>query len=131
MPHRAILSLPAELVSFVENVIATAQAVRRQPPSPDGAERKSDVRRTGALWFHPRPVAARADGIIHATTTAGIETLAGTGYHAVGGTVRTLVRRRPGRGLKPFNRLANTAHTEVRAPGERGIAQLKAQRALH
>jgi len=69
--------------------------------------------------------AARADGIITAVTDAGIETLADTGYLGAGGTVRTPVKRRPGRGLKPFDRLANSVHAALRAPGERGFAQLK------
>ena len=69
--------------------------------------------------------AARSDGIIDAVTDAGIETLADTGYLGAGGTVRTPVKRRPGRGFKPFDRLANTKHAALRAPGERGFAQLK------
>ena len=74
--------------------------------------------------------AARADGIIEACTGADVELIAYAGYHGAGGTVRTPVKRKPGRGLSPRDQRANREHARVRCQGERGFAQLKAFKVL-
>jgi DDE superfamily endonuclease len=74
--------------------------------------------------------AARADQIIEAGANADIELIADHGYHGVGSTVHTPVKRKPGRRLPPRDQHANREHTHVRCPGERGLAQPKALKAL-
>jgi hypothetical protein len=74
--------------------------------------------------------AARADGIIDAAADADVELIADLGYHGVGGTVRTPVKRKPGRGLSPRDLRANREHARVRCQGERGFAQLKVFKVL-
>lgn len=69
--------------------------------------------------------AARADAIIEAASEADVELIADLGYHGAGGTVRTPVKRKPGRGLSPRDQRANREHARVRCQGERGFAQLK------
>ena len=75
-------------------------------------------------------VAVRADQISEAAEHADIELIADLGYHGADGTVRTPVKRKPGRGLSPRDRRANREHARVRCPGERGFAQLKAFKVL-
>jgi len=70
--------------------------------------------------------AARADQIIEAAADADVELIADLGYHGAGGTVRTPVKRKPGRGLSPRDRRAHREHARVRCQGERGFAQFKA-----
>jgi hypothetical protein len=74
--------------------------------------------------------AARADGIIEAAAEADIELIADLGYHGLGQTVRTPIKRKPGRGLSPRDQRANREHASVRCQGERGFAQLKAYKVL-
>lgn len=74
--------------------------------------------------------AARADRIIEAAANADAELIADLGYHSVGGTVRTPVKRKPGRGISPRDQRANREHARVRCQGERGFAQLKAFKVL-
>ena len=74
--------------------------------------------------------AARADGIIDAAKDADVELIADLGYHGAGGTVRTPVKRKPGRGISPRDQRANREHARVRCQGERGFAQLKAFKVL-
>ncbi|MBR7825455.1 transposase [Actinospica sp. MGRD01-02] len=74
--------------------------------------------------------AARADGIIEAAHAADVELVADLGYHGVGGTVRTPVKRKPGRGISPRDQRANREHARVRCRGERGFAQLKVFKVL-
>ncbi len=74
--------------------------------------------------------AARADGIIEAASDADVELIADLGYHGAGGTVRTPVKRKPGRGLSPRDARANREHARARCQGERGFAQLKAFKVL-
>lgn len=73
---------------------------------------------------------ARADGITEAVTQAGVELIADLGHHGAGGTVRTLVKRKPGCGLPPRDQRANREHARVCCQGERGFAQLKAFKVL-
>lgn len=74
--------------------------------------------------------AARADGIIEAAANAHVELIADLGYHGAGGSVRTPVKRKPGRGISPRDQRANREHARVRCRGERGFAQLKAFKVL-
>jgi DDE superfamily endonuclease len=74
--------------------------------------------------------AARADRIVEAAKDTDVELIADLGYHGVGGTVRTPVKRKPGRGTSPRDQRANREHARVRCQGERGFAQLKAFKVL-
>jgi hypothetical protein len=74
--------------------------------------------------------AARDDRIVEAATNADAELIADLGYHGVGGTVRTPVKRKPGRGPSPRDQRANREHAQVRCQGEHGFAQLKAFKVL-
>jgi hypothetical protein len=74
--------------------------------------------------------AARADRIIQAAADIDVELIADLGHHRAGGTVRTSVKRKPGRGLSPRNTRPNREHAHVRCQGERGFAQFKALRVL-
>ncbi|MDK1475313.1 transposase family protein [Streptomyces sp. 549] len=74
--------------------------------------------------------AARADGIIAAVADADIETTADAGYQGAGGTVRTPIKRPKGKGHNGWEKLANTALAKLRAPVERGFAELKRWRVL-
>jgi DDE superfamily endonuclease len=59
-----------------------------------------------------------------------VELIADLGYHGIGGTVRTPVERKPGRGLSARDQRANREHARARCRGERRLAQLKAYKAL-
>ena len=74
--------------------------------------------------------AARADQIVEAAEDADVELITDLGYHGADGTVRTPVKRKPGRGISPRDQRANREHARVRCPGERGFAQLKAFKVL-
>ena len=74
--------------------------------------------------------AARADHIVEAAANADVELIADLGYHGAGDTVRTPVKRKPGRGISPRDQRANREHARVRCQGERGFAQLKAFKVL-
>jgi hypothetical protein len=74
--------------------------------------------------------AARADGIIDAVTTAGIETLADSGYQGASGTVRTPIKRRPRLHHSEHENHANSCHARHRVPVERAFAHLKGWRVL-
>jgi DDE superfamily endonuclease/Helix-turn-helix of DDE superfamily endonuclease len=81
--------------------------------------------------------AAREHGILDALTTAGISTVADTGYQGAGPTVAVPQRRRrldPDTGhyrpLSHNQKDVNTAHARQRGPGERANAQLKSWKIL-
>ena len=67
--------------------------------------------------------AARVHGIITATATAEIHTLADKGYQGAGGTISTPFK---GRNLTAGQRHVNSLINRRRGPGERGFATLKA-----
>jgi hypothetical protein len=71
--------------------------------------------------------AARRHGLIHALTGYDIPTLADRGYQGAAGTIRVPIR---GRNLPDGPAAVNTAHAQLRAPGERGPATLKTWRLL-
>jgi hypothetical protein len=66
--------------------------------------------------------ADRADGITEAAAQADVEPSADLGYRGAGGTVRTPVKRKPGRGLSSRDQRANREQARVRCQGERGFA---------
>ncbi|WP_367141170.1 MULTISPECIES: transposase family protein [Streptomyces] len=81
---------------------------------------------TGELVFlgQARP------GSTHDLTAAGVETTADSGYHSAAGTVRTPIKRPPGKSHNSWERQANSALARFRAPVERAFAKLKRWRVL-
>src|SRR5262245_15817891 len=71
--------------------------------------------------------AARIWGILRELAAAGLVTLADKGYHGAGDHVLTPYR---GRNKPASQKEANRAHAQLRSPGERANAQLKAWRIL-
>ena len=71
--------------------------------------------------------AARRHGLVHALTGYDIPVLADRGYQGAAGTIRVPFR---GRDLPAGPAAVNTAHSRLRAPGERGPATLKTWRLL-
>jgi len=71
--------------------------------------------------------AARVWGIVRELAAAGLVVLADKGYTGAGDHVRTPYR---GRNKPTSQKAANRAHAQLRAPGERANAQLKAWRIL-
>ena len=71
--------------------------------------------------------AARVWGIVRELAAAGLVVLADKGYTGAGDHVRTPYR---GRNKPAPQKAANRAHAQLRAPGERANAQLKAWRIL-
>ena len=106
--------------------------------------RPTDVGRL--IWASPALPGARHDagaakehGIPAALSVAGVMAFADSAYHGAGATVRVPYRRsRQDRATRRFVRRAlsggqkavNRAHSALRAPGERAIADLKSWRIL-
>ncbi|MHC5905444.1 transposase family protein [Streptomyces sp. S6] len=73
--------------------------------------------------------AARADGILDTVTAADVETTADSAYQGADGTVRTPVKRPPGKGHNGWGKQANSALARLRVAAEHPFAMLKRRRA--